>query len=702
MKSDIENFQLIQSSMYEIAKAAHTVKDTFNLYEKIHKIITKLMYAENIYIALYDKDLQELKFEYHIDETDPDFKVGTKLKISNKSVTAYCIKRKKPVLLSKQDMLKLTKQKTINPVGLISETWLGVPLITQDNIVGVITIQTYDPKHIITEKDKDILSFVSELLAMSIERNKLEKEQLNYQENLENEVDSRTKELFFAKERAEEATHAKSEFLANMSHELRTPLNAIIGYSEILIEDATDNEQNSVVSDLNKILKSGKHLLSLINEVLDLSKIEANRLDINLSEFKLEDIINMIKDSIVPYTTVNNNTLEVTIPKNTINIFSDELKFKQILFNLLTNACKYSHDSKVLFKVNLKTINKREYLDIRVKDTGIGIAKDELDDIFDPFTRVNKDKNINVEGTGLGLAICKAYVDLLDGKISVKSKLDVGTTFKCQIPLDYHSKNKITKTFKSKDKITITKDRSYKVFIVDDDIKFLDVISRKLNNMGFSVATTNSGVNALSKIKKFKPDLIILDIIMPDVDGWTVYSNIKEESQLEHIPIIIVTIGDYNEMSTDFGASGFIKKPIKWKDLYHMLLQYNLKPNGKVLVVDDDSSTRNLLSKMISKEGWNVKAAVNGEDALDKVKKDKFELIILDLVMPVMDGFEFLKNIKKYKKHSKIPVVVVTSKDLSKEDYDVLKGDVIRIVQKGSYKSDEILDYVNKIIRNKK
>ena len=175
MKSDIENFQLIQSSMYEIAKAAHTVKDTFNLYEKIHKIITKLMYAENIYIALYDKDLQELKFEYHIDETDPDFKVGTKLKISNKSVTAYCIKRKKPVLLSKQDMLKLTKQKTINPVGLISETWLGVPLITQDNIVGVITIQTYDPKHIITEKDKDILSFVSELLAMSIERNKLEK-----------------------------------------------------------------------------------------------------------------------------------------------------------------------------------------------------------------------------------------------------------------------------------------------------------------------------------------------------------------------------------------------------------------------------------------------------------------------------------------------------------------------------------------------
>ena len=702
MKSDIENFQLIQTSMYEIAKAAHTVKDTYNLYEKIHKIITKLMYAENIYIALYDKDSQELKFEYHIDETDPDFKVGTSLKISNKSVTAYCIKRKKPVLLTKQDMLKLTKQKLINPVGLISETWLGVPLITQDNIVGVITIQSYNPKHLITEKHKEILSFVSELLAMSIERNKLEKEQLNYQENLENEVDIRTKELFFAKERAEEATHAKSEFLANMSHELRTPLNAIIGYSEILIEDAVENNQNSVVNDLNKILKSGKHLLSLINEVLDLSKIEANRLDINLSEFLLEDIINLIKDSIVPYTKINNNKLEVSIPQKTIKIFSDELKFKQILFNLLTNACKYSNNSKVLFKINIKTINKREYLNVIVKDNGIGIAKDELNDIFDPFTRVNKDKNVNIEGTGLGLAICKAYVDLLDGKISVKSKLDVGTTFTCQIPLDYHSKNQLIKPFKSKDKITISKDRAYKIFIVDDDIKFLDVISRKLNNMGYSVATTNSGVNALSKIKKFKPDLIILDIIMPDVDGWTVYSNIKDEIELRDIPIIIVTIGDYNEMSSDFGASGFIKKPIEWNDLYHMLLQYDLKPNGNVLVIDDDSATRNLLDKMISKEGWNVKTAVNGDDALSKVKKDKFELIILDLVMPVMDGFEFLKKIKKYKKYSKIPIIVVTSKDLSKEDYDILKGDVIRIVQKGSYKSDEILNYVNKVIRNKK
>ena len=702
IKSDIKKIQLIQSSMYDIAKATHTIKDTFSLYQKIHNIITQLMYADNMYIALYDKNSQELKFEYYVDKMDPDFKIGSTLKISNKSVTAYCIKLKKPVLLSKKELLSLTKKKIINPVGSISETWLGIPLITQDNIVGVITIQSYDPKYLLTEKDKDILSFVSELLAMSIERNKLEREQLNYQENLENEVDTRTKELFFAKERAEEATHAKSEFLANMSHELRTPLNAIIGYSELLIEDAFLSSEESVISDLNKILKSGKHLLLLINEVLDLSKIEANRLDINLSEFLLTDIINMIKDSIIPYTKINNNNLKVTIPKNTVKIFSDELKFKQILFNLLTNACKYSHDSDVTFKIDLKKINKREYLDIIVEDKGIGIAKDELTNIFDPFTRVNKDKNINIEGTGLGLAICKAYIDLLDGKISVKSKLDIGSTFKCQIPTDYHSRNKSIKTLKSKDKITITKDRAYKIFIVDDDIKFLDVISRKLNNMGYSVATTNSGVNALVKIKKFKPDLIILDIIMPDVDGWTVYSNIKEDDKLIDIPIIIVTIGDYNKMSSDFGASGFIKKPIKWKDLYHMLLQYNLKPNGKVLVVDDDSSTRNLLNKMISKEGWNVKTAENGQDALDKLKYDKFELIILDLVMPVMDGFEFLKKVKKYKRYSKIPIIVVTSKDLSKEDYDVLKGDVIRIVQKGSYKSDEIVDYVNKVIRNRK
>jgi len=700
--TNINNFKLIQDSLYDIAKAAHTIKDTFSLYKKIHTIIGKLMYAENMYIALYDKDYQELKFEYYVDVMDKDFTVGSKLKISHKNVTAYCIKKKKAVLLTKNDMVELTNNKIINPVGSIPHTWLGVPLITQNNIIGVITVQSYDSKYDITNKDKDILSFVSELLALSIERNKLELKQLNYQENLEKEVESRTKELFFAKEKAEEATHAKSEFLANMSHELRTPLNAIIGYSEILMEDASENNDSSVVSDLNKILKSGKHLLSLINEVLDLSKIEANRLDINLGEFILDDIVEMIKDSIVPYTKINNNILKINLPSSKIKIFSDELKFKQILFNLLTNACKYSENSTVLFEIKQKTIDKVKCINIKVKDKGIGIAKDELVDIFDPFTRVNKDKNANIEGTGLGLAICKAYIDLLGGEIHVKSKLNVGTTFTCNIPFDYHSQVKLVADSNQIDTLTPGEKQSYKIFIVDDDIKFLDVISRKLSNMGYTVKTTNSGVNALSKIKNFKPDLIILDIIMPDIDGWTVYSNIKEEEDLENIPVIIVTIGDYHNMSNDFGASGFIKKPIEWNDLYQLLLHYDLQPNGNVLVVDDDTPTRELLDKMISREGLSVVTAKNGKDALSKVKKHNFDLIILDLVMPEMDGFEFLKRIKKFKKYSQIPIIVVTSKDLSKEDYDLLKGDVIRIVQKGSYKSDEILNYVNKVIRNKK
>ena len=698
----MNDFKLKQDSLYEIAKAAHTIKDTFSLYKKIHKIIGKLMYAGNMYIALYDKDSQELKFEYYVDVMDKDFTVGSKLKISNKNVTAYCMGKKVPVLLKKEDLIELTNKKIINPVGSIPETWLGVPLITQNNIIGVITIQSYDPKYIINNNDKDLLSFVSELLALSIERNKLELKQLNYQENLEKEVEFRTKELFFAKEKAEEATLAKSEFLANMSHELRTPLNAIIGYSEILIEDAKENDDHNVVSDLNKVLKSGKHLLSLINEVLDLSKIEANRLDINLGEFKLNNIITMIEDSITPYTKINNNKLKIDVPKKLLTIFSDELKFKQILFNLLTNACKYSDNSTVLFKIKEKIIKGIKYLDVTVKDKGIGISNDEIDDIFDPFTRVNKDKNAHIEGTGLGLAICKAYVDLLGGKITVKSKLNVGSVFSCQIPFDYYSKIKISKTLNQIDTLTESSSQSYKIFIVDDDIKFLDVISRKLSNMGYTVKTTNSGVNALPKISKFKPDLIILDIIMPDIDGWTLYGNIKEQKALSDIPIVIVTIGDYDKMSNDFGASGFIKKPIEWNDLYRLLLNYDLQPNGNVMVVDDDLSTRQLLDKMISKEGLSVTLAVNGDDALKKIKKTNFELIILDLVMPEMDGFEFLKRIKKIKKYSKIPVIVVTSKDLSKEDYDTLKGDVIRIVQKGSYKSDEILQYVNRVIRNKK
>ena len=699
-KENNTKLKQIQSSMYEIATAAHTIKDSTNLYKKIHEIIERLMYAGNMYIALYNKHEGTLKFEYYIDNMDDDFIAGTELKLSNKSVTAYCIKKKKPLLLTKKELIDLTNKGVINPVGSISETWLGVPLISQNNIVGVITIQSYDPKYVITENDKEILSFVSELLAMSIEQKKLEQKQQDYQENLENEVDSRTKELFFAKEKAEEATQAKTEFLANMSHELRTPLNAIIGYSEILIEDATENEQNDVVDDLNKILKSGKHLLNLINEVLDLSKIEANRLDINLNDFVLQDVIKMIEEAINPYTTINNNVLNINITNKPINVFSDELKIKQILFNLLTNACKYSTNAEIDFKINVKKINKTDNLNITIKDRGIGIAKDELDLIFDPFTRVNKEKNINIEGTGLGLAITKAYVDLLGGKISVKSKLNMGTTFKCVIPLNYHEKTIIKKT-KTISKISNKNKNSFKIFIVDDDIKFLDVISRKLTNLGYSVNTTNSGMNSISKIKKYKPDLIILDIIMPEIDGWTLYSNIKSDTEIKDIPIVIVTIGDYNEMSNEYGAHGFIKKPIEWKSLYGMLMKYKLTPNGNILVVDDDFSTRSLLGKMIKKEGWTVDLAENGKHAFEVLRTKKIELILLDLIMPVMDGFEFLKKIKKIKKYANIPIVVVTSKDLTKDDYDLLKRDVVRIVQKGNYKTNEILEHVNKIIRNK-
>ena len=343
-QEDNKNLEQIQSSMYEIATAAHTIKDSTNLYKRIHQIIERLMYAGNMYIALYNKKEGTLKFEYYIDNMDDDFIAGTELKLSSKSVTAYCIKKKKPILLTKKELIDLTEKGIINPVGSLSETWLGVPLISQNNIVGVITIQSYDSKYIISENDKEILNFVSELLAMSIEQKKLEKKQLDYQENLEKEVDSRTKELFFAKEKAEEATQAKTEFLANMSHELRTPLNAIIGYSEILIEDALEIKQNTVVDDLNKILKSGKHLLNLINEVLDLSKIEAHRLDINLNDFILQDVIEMIEEAINPYTNINNNILNIKISKRSINVFSDELKIKQILFILLTNECKYSSD----------------------------------------------------------------------------------------------------------------------------------------------------------------------------------------------------------------------------------------------------------------------------------------------------------------------------------------------------------------------
>ena len=695
------------SSLYEITKVAHKANTLNELYQSIHEQISQLMYADNMFIAIHNKEDNNIHFPYYVDIYD-NFQ-DTIEEFSDSSLTCNCIHEGVPTLFTKNELLDFKRatsnsETNIIPQGTISEYWLGCPLIIGEDKIGAIVVQSYDKNNVLTYEDRDLLNFVSELVAMVIQRKRLEYDQLEYQSNLENKIRERTKELFFAKEKAENAVQIKTEFLANMSHELRTPLNAIIGFCEILIEDATETKQQGFVSDLSKIHKSGIDLLALINDILDLSKIEVNKVDINTSNFKIIDLIETVSNTLQPYAKINNNIIDYNISDYNIELNSDELKIRQILFNLLTNACKNSENSTINLKVTKSVDNNLDYINFKITDSGKGIEKERLDKIFEPFTQISSIDNNKIKGTGLGLSITKKYTELLGGHIKVLSTLNEGTTFCVSILKEYNinQDSKIIKSNEIKHENALFPQKG-KILIIDDDINFLDLLERKLSKDGYLVFTANSGKIGLDKAKKLLPDIIILDIIMPDIDGWTVYQKIKTIPLLSQIPIIVATIGDYENMAQDFGVNDFLSKPISWNSLKNLIKKYNVDSKSKhILVIDDDNSTRTIIRKMLIKDGWRVDEAENGEVAFKRISKQRPELIILDLMMPVMDGFSFLRKIKKNNDLNNIPIIIVTSKDLTSEDYSYLTDNADQVIQKGDYNKNEFLEKINSTIRHNK
>ena len=707
IKSDLKDFksqlkysELKQSSIYKITQAAHNAIDLNELYSSIHTIISKLMYADNFYIAILDKNKNMLSFPYYVDKKDGEKLKATEIELERKSLTGHCLELGIPLLYDKKNLLDLKKLGEVKPIGTIPEIWLGSPLKIGFNSIGVIVIQTYNKSKILTQDDRELLNFVSEIVAMVIEKKRLESEQLEYQFNLEKKIRERTKELFFAKEKAESAALAKSEFLANMSHELRTPLNAIIGYCEILIEDAIDESKNSIVADLNKIHKSGIDLLALINDILDLSKIEVKKIDLNLSNFHLTDLINSVNETLKPYAKINNNIINILLPIIDQNVVSDELKVKQILFNLLTNACKNSENSDVNLKIDIDIVNNISYLVFKIEDFGVGIAKNKLKEIFEPFNQDNITENSKIKGTGLGLAISKTYSELLGGYITVESRLGHGSVFTVYILQNFNEN-----VDNDDDNVTLIKSNNISLFnqskllIIDNNEKFLSQIKKRLSQNNYNVFISKISNAAIDNAIDIGPDLIIIDISMPNTKGLEIYNKIKSNKLLSDIPIIIITIDDNKKRVKDFGITDFLHKPIEWKKLNLLLDKYNIKNNKRILVVDDHESTRDILKKMLEKGGWIVDEAENGQIALDKIKINEPELILLDLLMPVMDGFGFLKKIKTNKRYLKIPIIVITSKDLTVDDYSFLNKNVDKIIQKGNYSKKEIIEQIDIAIK---
>ena len=510
-------------------------------------------------------------------------------------------------------------------------------------------------------------------------------------------LEEKNSELLDSQKAAEAANEAKSTFLANMSHELRTPLNAIIGYSEMLIEDAED-ENEDFIPDLDKINSSGKHLLGLINDILDLSKVESGKMELYIEEFSLRKVVDEIEATIKPLVEKNNNTVVVDYMTKVSTMNADITKIRQILLNLLSNASKFTKDGKITIEVN-NSIHIENAIDFIVKDTGIGMSEAQVSKVFQPFTQADEKTTRKFGGTGLGLTITKMFSEMMGGKISLESEEGKGTTFTVTIPVTV-VEDKVKSEGLNQE---IAADSDYTILVIDDDHNAQDMMKKFLEKQEYVIIQARNGEEGLQLAAKHKPDLITLDVMMPEMDGWEVLAALQANDVTKSIPVIMLTMADEPDIGYSLGATDYMTKPVDWGRLSEILKNHEIESGSQsILIVEDDETTRDMLKKSLENNEYKVRTANNGKEGLEKVSQSKPGLILLDLMMPEMDGFEFSERLRENKEWLDIPVVVITAKDLTKEDHARLQGNVETIMQKGSYSKKELMTEVSEKIKKLK
>ena len=519
---------------------------------------------------------------------------------------------------------------------------------------------------------------------------------------LEARVDDRTRLLAKAVKDAEEASKAKSSFLAKMSHELRTPLNAIIGYSEIMKEDAEDDGDTRRAEDLDKVLNAARHLLGLINDVLDISKIEAGKMELFVETFDLTKLINEVIATASPLVSKKGNTLAIDCPADIGAMHADATKLRQMLLNLLSNASKFTEKGTVTLKAVRHIEEDADYMELSVIDTGIGMTPEQLSRLFQAFSQADASTTSKYGGTGLGLAISKQFAQMMQGDITVTSTPGVGSTFTIRMPAKVLTKQPkvVNNTSNKLTRSPFPSANRPKILVIDDDKEIRTVIAELLSMSGYDVVEAASGQQGLDHASRFVPDLVLLDVMMPGIDGWTVLSKLQDNPKLADVPVIVLSaVGDV-EMAMSLGAASVLLKPVDASRLTaEIATQLSPLPKCYVLLVEDDADSRTLITRMLEREGWQFRAAINGNAALRILKKSIPAMIVLDLKMPGMNGLELLEVLGKNPAWARIPVVIVTSMDITQEMRDVLTARTLGILRKGQFTREQLADHIRPAVQ---
>ena len=507
-------------------------------------------------------------------------------------------------------------------------------------------------------------------------------------------IDSRTKEMEESRDEAQEANEQKSKFFANMSHELRTPLNAILGYGEMLYEECEDLGYDDLMPDLQKITSAGTHLLSLINNVLDLSKIEAGKMELYLTSFEIEKLVETLKDVNSPLASKNDNGFKINIEDAIGSMTQDETKLRQCVTNFLSNAFKFTERGLVTLDVSSFVKDDIEMIEFKVTDDGEGMSPEGVAKVFEEYTQAERSTSATHGVTGLGLPISKRFAQLMGGDVGVSSEKGKGSVFSIYIPRICSEQEDISEI-----NVENIDDENICV-LIDDDVAMHDLIRRTIVKAGMRLIGATDGEQGLKMIREVKPKLILLDVLMPGRDGWSILKECKTDEEIKDIPVVMVSQMSQEKLASSLGADDYLTKPIdraKFLKTVSSLIGAD-DANKTILVVDDDANTRDILERALVDAGYEAVLAKDGKDGLSKLDKDP-ALIVLDLEMPRMDGFEFLENLIEIKEESERPnVLVYSGKDLTDVQEELLKQNVEGLIKKDDVSINQLPGMVSKIL----